>query len=408
LSRKAVFLCLVCLLSLQRTYAAGVAGARYLLTEVGARASAMGGAFAATNDDLSDLGWNPAGIFTLPVWQTSLAHGALFLDNSYDWLAIGGPLSEDDSLAASFFRSGDSSVVHVDQNGNSLGTVDDYDMVGTVAYARRIFKKISLGLSVKGLYSKLYEFQNNGLATDAGVFYKTPVPGIYAGISAQNFGYQTAYVNTADPLPSMIRLALSYDWPLKQNRFTINAEKDYFLVQGEGDRTSAGAEFEWVKLFSVRAGLTNQELVSYTAGFGVVFGLLQLDYAYVPYRLLGDTHRVQVTYYFDEPSKRAVKTPQTRVALLLDPPAFTFTGGITFVPKAEGDLFPKEGEIVINDEVGRVVKRLTFKDEFQPVHWDGRDDQGRLIEANKGYFYQMTVKDAGGKVYLTPTEILPK
>ena len=70
----------------------GTSSAVFLGIDIGARASAMGGAFVAVANDLTAIYWNPAGIARLESPQLALIHTQWIVDTKFDWGAMSIPL----------------------------------------------------------------------------------------------------------------------------------------------------------------------------------------------------------------------------------------------------------------------------------------------------------------------------
>ena len=279
--------------------AEGTLSAGFLTTEVSARAVGMGGAFAAAKNDLALLYSNPAGIFTFDSTQVSFAHTSHFENTSYQWLAAGTPLSEDDAVGGSIVYQGDSNFVQNDE-GNDIGTLDIYNVTVSAGYGRCIAKNVALGALVKFFYSKLAEFHSQGAALDLGLQYKPPLKGLCIGLAVQNLGSQTAFISEVEPLPALVRGAFLQNFYFKEQCLSVSMEYIYSLVPEEVYSLATGLEYAYKDMFFIRGGyLPEAEDGKLTMGLGVQLkNFLRIDYAYVPYSLLGDTHRLQLTTYF--------------------------------------------------------------------------------------------------------------
>ena len=72
---------------------------------------------------------------------------------------------------------------------------------------------------------------------------------------------------------------------------------------------SFGAEYWIMEDIAMRAGYTSEidEGLGITGGLGVGFGNLRLDYVYIPYSDLGDTHRISLAMGFEREKTEKVK-----------------------------------------------------------------------------------------------------
>src|SRR5580658_6751718 len=101
----------------------------------GAKASALGGAFSAWDDDTSSVYWNPAGMVWLPKIQLETGFNQWFEDSFFqdasgvypmDWGAVGGRIS--------YINLG--SITGRDSNGTPTGTtLSPTDLGGSFAAA---------------------------------------------------------------------------------------------------------------------------------------------------------------------------------------------------------------------------------------------------------------------------------
>jgi hypothetical protein len=79
----------------------GTTAAQFLKLGVGARAIALGGAFAAEATDLSALYWNPSGLANLQGSAVQMAYTQYLADIDYNYAAFGTRLGNLGTLAAS-------------------------------------------------------------------------------------------------------------------------------------------------------------------------------------------------------------------------------------------------------------------------------------------------------------------
>jgi hypothetical protein len=281
-------------------------GGQTLRRLTSARAAALGGAFAAVDGGLDSFGVNPAGLAAVrkPEAQTTLTSGVL--DDVFGFLGYAHPLAAGAAAAAglSYYDAG--SVEVVELNGNSRSVAAQRDYVGSVGGAL----PLAGGLSV-GALGKAYDFTlaqsatARGFAGDAGVLWRSPVPGLSAGASLQNMGPGVKFEDQSDPLPLTARAGAAWTREsgaadreaanVAATRVTLTAD----AVKVRDERVSGAAGGEFAADFSsdlsvaVRAAWAfGRDSDGLSIGVGVREGRFVADYALVAKRDLGSTHAV--------------------------------------------------------------------------------------------------------------------
>jgi hypothetical protein len=264
----------------------GTTAANFLKIGVGARASAMGGAFTALADDGTSLYWNPAGLAQMEGGELSATYNLWFEDIRQGYLGMGFPsLGGTLGLAANYVDMG--TLEGRDEAGNLTGNFTATDLEMMVGYAKKIFPKFSFGFGAGIIQDTIAEDKESALLANIGLLAEMNQP-LFLGLVVQNIGTELG----SDPLPLTVRLGLA----LRPDPFRLALD----LVKPADDDTyyCAGAEW-WIEgLVALRVGYkSNQDIGSgLTAGLGFKLATVELDYAYVDYGDLGDTHRVSLGF----------------------------------------------------------------------------------------------------------------
>ncbi len=268
------------------TYAGGpgTTAANFLKIGVGARATAMGGAFTALADDSTSLYWNPAGLAQMKEGELSATYNLWFEDVRQGYLSIGFPsLGGTLGLAANYVDMG--TLEGRDEAGNPTGNFTASDLELMVGYAKKISPKLSFGFGAGIIQDTIAEDKKSAFLANVGLLTEVSKP-LILGFAVQNLGSQLG----SDPLPLTLRLGLA----LKRSPFMIALD----LVKPTDDDTyyCAGAEWWIEKIVALRVGYkSNQDAGSgFTAGLGFKVATVDLDYAYVTYGNLGNTHRISL------------------------------------------------------------------------------------------------------------------
>ena len=264
----------------------GTTAANFLKIGVGARATAMGGAFTALADDSTSLYWNPAGLAQMKAGELSATYNLWFEDIRQGYLGMGFPsLGGTLGLAANYVDMG--TLEGRDEAGNLTGNFTASDLELMVGYAKKISPKFSFGFGAGIIQDTIAEDKESAFLANVGLLTEVSKP-LFLGFAVQNIGTELG----GDPLPLTLRVGLA----LRPGPFEIALD----LVKPTDDDTyyCAGAEWWIEKIVAVRAGYkSNQDAGSgFTAGLGFKVATVDLDYAYVDFGDLGNTHRISLGF----------------------------------------------------------------------------------------------------------------
>jgi len=264
----------------------GTTTASFLKIGVGARAAAMGEAFTALADNSASLYWNPAGLAQMKGGGLSATYNLWFEDIRQGYLGIGFPsLGGTLGLAANYVDMG--TLEGRDEAGNLTGNFTASDLELMVGYAKKISPKFSFGFGAGIIQDTIAEDKESAFLANVGLLAEVSKP-LFLGFVVQNIGTELG----SDPLPLTVRVGLA----LKQSPFAIALD----LVKPTDDDTyyCAGAEWWIGGLMALRVGYkSNQDTGSgLTAGLGFNLATVELDYAYVDYGDLGNTHRISLGF----------------------------------------------------------------------------------------------------------------
>ncbi|MFA6433096.1 MAG: PorV/PorQ family protein [Elusimicrobiales bacterium] len=295
------------------TSAAGTTSADFLNLPVGARASAMGGAYSAISEEASAIYWNPAGLVQIPKLSAVFMRTQYVQDISYQYAAYAHRVSYDSVLAGSVFLTDIGSIDRTDIDGSKIGTFSPRDQVFTLSYSKAVLEfsdkdmDVSVGVSMKYIRSQIIDSAKS-YAGDLGImtYNFTNIP-YRLGVTMNNMGAGMRYDAQSCPLPLTFKLAGAVN-PFKNMLFSMDMvfpkqNKPSFLLG-----TELSTEPNELTRLSVRAGLNTQRLKDglsgFTLGVGATLHFFTLDYAFVPMGELGSTHKISIT--FDLPFRTPV------------------------------------------------------------------------------------------------------
>ncbi|MEK6544204.1 MAG: PorV/PorQ family protein [Elusimicrobiota bacterium] len=288
---------------------AGTSGGQFLRVGVGARAAGMAGALSPIVDDPTAIYWNPAGLAMLEKREVSLSYNAYFVDTAQQFLGYGHPskygtfgvgitMLSVGSIEKRSAASGDADV----PDGGEFNT---QDMAGALAWANKFDLNafaMHYGAALKFVSSDLDAASASTFAADLGVIAAHKASNLSFSLAVLNLGGELKFVDEGDPLPLNIKPGVGYRRDLgKMGKLNLALDAD-ILVNDGLTYVQPGVEWWFHKNFAFRTGWQlgrdSDAGVGFAAGLGMRKDAIGLDYAFVPFGGLGDTHRVSLAYRF--------------------------------------------------------------------------------------------------------------
>jgi hypothetical protein len=296
----------------------------FLKIGVGAKAQAMGGAFAGLADDESAAYYNPAGIIGFQQHAVAGSYMNYIADIQSGYLALILPSTSaqtrmrsdqfdeykvNDALSSFGFSVNYLNYGTIDETNNDGEIVGDFsgsDVAVALTYARRLSDQFTLGGSAKFIYQKIQDYSSDALALDLGAIYRLRDGRTSIGLSAANLGFQLSGLSTEhkDPLPIIVRAGLSHH--LRGMPLTASAEVAYptdndifgsfgleFMPKGSPVALRAG-----YSTFgnNYETGSSKDNIAGFSVGAGFHVSQFVIDYAFLPYADLGQLHRVSLAH----------------------------------------------------------------------------------------------------------------
>lgn len=272
---------------------AGTAGLQFLKTGQGARQTAMGGAGSAASTDANALYLNPASLAFVEQAHAVFSHNQSFAGISQQGLSACFPAG-DAVIGAGvvYLHMDDLAGYDIDANGAPV-KIDDftsYDMAATFSYARKL-GNIPVGASVKFFQEKIQNYSVSGAALDLGAVY-TVSDKVNAGLAVQNIGPAVKFISAETKLPMNVKFGLAY-----RHSASLLLAADADKPVDDSVKLGFGADYRLNDVLSLRGGYNSKDgLDSWlTAGIGFNLSGWSLDYTFVPFGSLGDTHRLSIT-----------------------------------------------------------------------------------------------------------------
>lgn len=312
----------------------GTTAAQFLKIGVGARASAMGGAYVALAGDASALYWNPAGISRLNGNEAILVHTEWLADIDYDFGGVVIQMGGIGTIGVSLtILSMGEMLVRTEKEPEGTGEYfSASDACVALSYGRSLTDRFSIGLNVKYIYQGIYHMNANGVAFDVGTLFTTGFNGMRIGMNIANFGSKMrmagkdskvfvdinpdasgsnatlpANLETLSwPLPLVFRVGVAMD-PLKTRLHRFTVAVDALHPNDNSERINAGMEYSFREMVSLRGGY--QSAWGLDAEDGLTFGGglryqmaghfgVKLDYAYADWGRLANAQRLSLGIEF--------------------------------------------------------------------------------------------------------------
>lgn len=273
----------------------GATSADFLTMGVGARASALGGAFVAVSDDATAGYWNPAGLMQISAAELVFMHNSWYQDIKNEYLVLALPLSRSFTLGfgVSYLDYGSFEGYSVDDE--PTGAYSANASVLSSSGALKIGSHLSLGVTAKMLSEKLERSSATGYAIDVGWLYRASA--FSFGLNLRNMGKGLRYLKDEFPLPRQLLMGLAVS--LYENRLTVASDLE--IPSDRGVLLHHGFEYCYESTVFLRSGYSHQFGCArpcgsggMSFGFGVRHSFGAVDYSYRPDDRMGDTHQISL------------------------------------------------------------------------------------------------------------------
>lgn len=292
--------------AVETDYAAGTGALPLQQTGGTARAKAMGSAAVAVAQGSASVLWNPAGLGRMRGMEVGLHHNTGLGDTIQEIAVVGLPLGRLGGVAASLGYVNYGSFSGRDATGLPTGSYRSGNFSGSAGWGMQVLPGISAGIVLKANQSKFGSKTYNAYATDVGALWSVmPRLDLGATYSNLNLGSKLA----GSQLAGGWRLGAAFNM---DKRLILAASGE---LQNSGlNRLQLGTEFlmgkieDQANVLALRAGCSidfpDPQLNGMTAlTFGLGYTItraLALDYSIVPAGELGASHRLSLTFRFEQ------------------------------------------------------------------------------------------------------------
>ena len=310
----------------------GTNAAQFLKLEVGAKATALGGAYVAGVNDLTALYWNPAGLAKINQQSVYGTYTSLYAGIQHGYVAYGMQIGRSDyfGVHVTYLNSGEMEVTTLEFPEGTGEFFSVSDLAVGVSYARKLTDRLSVGGTAKFINETIWRETASTFGFDIGSQFDTGILGIKLGMAITNFSTKfkfdgpdlnidvdtdpnyegnpdtEARLNTQEwSLPLVFRMGILVDIlgpnseiiknPNHRISFSFDANDplDHYL------RFNTGLEYVYNELLAFRMGYhLNYDETTFSAGIGLNLDInsmpLNIDYAIVNYGTLGFINQISI------------------------------------------------------------------------------------------------------------------
>jgi hypothetical protein len=312
----------------------GTTAAQFLGISVGPRAAAMGGAYVASNEDVTSLYWNPGAVAQAGKSQLVFSNTDWLVGTKFRWFGFLLSLDEQNAVGISLTQLdyGEEDVTTVALPNGTGERWSAQDMSIAVTYSRRLTDRFSMGGSIKYIDQRVWNESASTFAFDLGLLFVTGFNDMRLGVSMSNFGGEMkldgrdllqrvdidplnsgsnkALVGSLKtdswPIPLLFRVGVAMDvYKDEMWRFTVAA--DALRPNDNDESVNVGGEFGWSDMVFLRGGYKSvfgqgaEDGLSLGAGVKYTaagLGALEVNYAFTKFGLFGNLNTIALGFSF--------------------------------------------------------------------------------------------------------------
>lgn len=283
-----------------------------------ARAAGMGEAFVAVSDGTAGLYYNPTGLLLIPGYEIQATHIEWFQGLRYEFLSFVSPFPSLDfaklGISLSWFQvdkiaktrelsSYDYSYLNSGIDFNSF--IDKYfypfDYSITTGFAFDFAENYSAGILLRYSSQNIDTFSGSNITSDIGFMYKAMFGESYLRLGATfcNLGSDLKMDEVGFEAPKTLKVGISDKIPIFNWDFLVAAQA--IIQQDYESIYNLGFEYWIYNIFAIRAGYKTGAFEHPTFGLGVKYAGFEVDYSFIKYEELGNTHRFSLIYSWGSP-----------------------------------------------------------------------------------------------------------
>ena len=182
-------------------------------------------------------------------------------------------------------------------SGAGLGAVALKDTALGAGYAMALSKNLLFGSGVKFVKESIAGVTAQGVMFDFGIMANVPsIENLTIGLALKDIGPNIKFQDTNEHLPFSINAGAAYKFNLYRQKTVVSLDAQ--KTRDEDVVFKLGAELLAGGIVPLRAGFTtaNDDGLGISIGTGYSSQNISVDYAYVPFKDLGNTHRFSLSF----------------------------------------------------------------------------------------------------------------
>ena len=302
----------------------GTSAANWLKVESGTRGIAMGGSQAASGRGMSGVYYNPASIAFIEASEVYYSKSEYLAGITHNTIGYGARLTSTDYFGLHLFylNSGEMEVTTVPSPNGTGEMFSVLDLSLRLIYGKQLTDRLRIGASIKYIREEIFTVKMQSFVFDLGSNFNTGIYGLKLGMSVSNFGPDVQFTgegldkvvpDSTDISGKLSKITQKFSVPLV---FRLGIQK-YLMGEDEEsiDRLSVsidainpidytvyggvGAEYAWNNMVFIRGGTHFfHDTAGLSLGGGLKWSMVSVDYAYVNYGILKETHQFGISLDF--------------------------------------------------------------------------------------------------------------
>lgn len=271
----------------------------------------MGRAFVSLSGDASAPFWNPGATASIDKTEVMAFHTSLFMGTSYQCLGLSHPLGDIGVFSLSVGRIAADDIERRDEFNRLIDEFSSSESQYGLSFARDIGFGLSGGLTLKAVTIDIGGLTGSGFGADLGFQYRPSlVRGVTVGAAFNDLIKPgVKLISVKDEYQTVTRFGIS-----SQNRiFKVTRSTvclDFEKTLDRSVRIRAGLEMTFYRQYSLRLGYDDGRP---TFGAGLLYNLVNLDYAYEDVEFFGGSHRISVAFAFGKSVAQAREESRARI-----------------------------------------------------------------------------------------------
>ncbi|MFA5859392.1 MAG: PorV/PorQ family protein, partial [Elusimicrobiota bacterium] len=388
----------------------GYAGPAFLLMPFGARPAGLAGAFSALSDDSNALMFNPAGLGRVKQTDLQLMYSQWVAGITYQYAAYAQRFGFGAvGINYAYWTSPEMTEI-VNETAGAKFTLRDSLL--TLGAGFKLAKWCKVGFNVRNVQSAIGKYSVNTTLTDAGLILNTIRDGMSIGLAVQNMGSPVKYISEQITIPQIIRGAVNFRLVFAESYSVFNIGIEAVKpVDGDIDYY-AGIEHIGGDALALRVGykyskydMQLDQLSAWRAGVGLNLGGVYIDYAYIPFARVGQSHLISLGYKFKPPPeerKYNTKLGVTFDNIFISPNGDGMLDDVVMKPFVYEIDEVKGWNLEIKSSTGAVVKKFSGESNVPlDIPWSIKDEAGNVLPQGK-YSAVITVLNKKKRPVVSP------